>query len=286
MQLRTMLSLALALCAATSASAQDQLFKRNGQKEDVKIKEVGTQNIVYKRYDNQSGPDYVIPKNQVTRIQYENGSEDIISSRGAMGRERERSAGEAETNRDYDYGKNIIAFSPIAMTNTSSTGVGLSYERVLDKNYIASFYLPITVSFRSDNNFDNSPYYNSDRGSATVFWAYPGVKLYPTGSNRRVSYAIGASLPLAFGTESELFSRYLPNGNYVTEYRDNNIFLMGAMLTNYLNIQPSKKLFLGLQFGLGIPYIRSANYSSTYRYYGENNDAPWVDFSFRIGYRF
>lgn len=291
MQLKTTMCVALALLAVQSASAQDFIYKKNGNKEEVVIKEVGQRNITYKRFSNQSGPDYVIPRGEVTRIEYENGTEDIINGGG-----RERLASstdkapkeEVSNNNRMDYGKNIFSFSPIAMTNTSATGIGLSYERTLDKNYIASFFLPISVSFRSKSEPNNN-YYYTDRGSATVLWAYPGVKIYPTGSNRRVSYAIGASIPFAVGTESNLYTNYLPNGNQVNDYRETNIFMMGAMITNYLNIQPSRKVFLGLQLGLGIPYIKNSSDDGPdyrYRYYSPDNMEPWVDFSFRIGYRF
>jgi hypothetical protein len=69
---------------------------------------------------------------------------------------------------------------------------------------------------------------------------------------------------------------------------------MGVMVTNYLNIQPTPKLYLGLQFGLGIPYVVNSDkavssspyYGNEGKYYNKNTFTPLVDFSFRVGFRF
>ncbi len=274
---------------AGSASAQDYLFKKNGEKENVVIKEVGAKTIIYKQFENPDGPEYVIAKREVERIKYQNGTEDVFNgTRGKMPQPERNGRVRVTTEK---YGGNILTLSPIALTNTSSTGVGISYERVIDVNSIFSFYIPITYSFRTD---DNGNSYNpnpvsgfNDRGKANVWWFYPGVKIYPTGSNRKVSYAIGASIPIATGTEAERYDYLNPQGNYSPYYLNNKIFLVGAMITNYLNIQPTPKLFLGLQLGLGIPYIKHTDFNgASYTYYGTNADFPWAEFSLRVGYRF
>jgi hypothetical protein len=278
-----------AVLAAGTANAQDILFRVDGGKEEVKVKEVGTRTIVYKKWTNKDGPDFVVSKSEVERIEFENGDEEFFSRRGP---DRKPQRGRNKRTSQEHYGKNILAIAPISMNNTSHTGIGLSYERVLDKNYIVSFVLPATYSFRTDNG----NYYTTNamgNREARVFWISPGVKFYPAGSNHKVTYAVGANIPFVTGNEPMYVTTYNNNGTAMNHYVDRDIFLMGVMVTNYLNIQPTPKLYLGLQFGLGIPYVVDSDNSSTIapyynegKYYNKNTFTPLVDFSFRVGFRF
>ena len=104
------------LLAVQAVSAQDKIYKRNGDLIEAKVKEVGVKNITFKRYDNQAGPDFVINKNEVRRIVFENGSEEM------MGRNDDR-RGLYRTSKDIDedeklkekYGMNIISIAPIQL---------------------------------------------------------------------------------------------------------------------------------------------------------------------------
>ena len=51
----------------------DQIVLRNGDVVDAKIKEVGVDQIRYKKCDRQDGPDYTISKRDVLSIKYSNG---------------------------------------------------------------------------------------------------------------------------------------------------------------------------------------------------------------------
>ena len=51
----------------------DQIVLRNGDVIDAKIKEVGVNEIKYKKCDRQDGPDYTISKRDVLSIKYSNG---------------------------------------------------------------------------------------------------------------------------------------------------------------------------------------------------------------------
>lgn len=64
--------------AASVASAQDVLFKRNGDELQVKIIKVSTTEVEYKKWSNQDGPSYIIPKSDVFIIKYHNGDKDVF----------------------------------------------------------------------------------------------------------------------------------------------------------------------------------------------------------------
>ena len=120
-----------------------------------------------------------------------------------------------------------------------------------------------------------------------MFWFYPGVKIYPTGSDGIVRYAVGPSL--AFGTGSRNYGRniYDPGtGTYQYKRIEDDIFVMGIVVNNSLNIQPTPRLHLGLELGLGIPYYSTEPRDLNYDPYNELYNAPLVQFNFHVGYRF
>lgn len=63
-----------------AVSAQDVITKTNGDDIYAKIFEVGSNEIRYKRFDNQDGPTFVLNKNEILMIRYENGSKDIFNN--------------------------------------------------------------------------------------------------------------------------------------------------------------------------------------------------------------
>lgn len=277
------ISFSLLSFVASATQAQDVLYKKDGTNEDVKIKEISVKTVTYKRWDNQEGPDFVVPKAEVKSILFENGSEEKFGRDDMLHPVRKDNS---------IYGKNILSVSPIWMTNSSAMGVGLAYERMLDKRNIISIYIPVGFSFLIKNNADYyySIYsYGNDRKSNT-FSAYPGVKFYPASRpDGRVKYGVGVSIAFIGGKITQEGTNYNSMTQlYVPFTMTNNFFLMGAMVWNSLNFQPTEKIYIGLDFGLGYPYFvnESPTYSSDYVSTPYSNGEPLVNFNFKIGYRF
>jgi hypothetical protein len=61
------------------SKAQDIIIKKNGEEIQVKVEEVQTDKIRYKKYNNPTGPLYSINLSEVVKIKYENGSEDVFA---------------------------------------------------------------------------------------------------------------------------------------------------------------------------------------------------------------
>jgi len=280
MRLKTTLLTLIAAISLSAANAQDRIYTKSGAMYEVKIKEVGTKMIVYKKWNNLDGPDYVMPKADVERVKFQNGDEEQFSIRGRMHAARQS----RETNTQY--GKNIIGLSPIHMTNISPIGFGVSYEAVLDKRYILSFYLPIVYSFRSQNNTN---YYSSypEKNERKMLWFYPGAKIYPTGSDGVVRYAVGPSLAIGTGNRSFTVNNWDPatQTNYNTDVTE-EVFAMGVMVNNSLNIHPTPRLHLGLELGIGVPYYTNESKNYGNYYYNSISDEPLIQFNFNVGYRF
>ncbi len=60
--------------------SQDELTLRTGEILKVKVLEVGSENITYKKTENISGPSYSVGKDKVFMIKYENGTKDVFGT--------------------------------------------------------------------------------------------------------------------------------------------------------------------------------------------------------------
>ena len=58
--------------------AQDVIIKENGEEIKAKVTEVGSSEIKYKKFGNESGPTYTISKSELFLIKYADGSKEIM----------------------------------------------------------------------------------------------------------------------------------------------------------------------------------------------------------------
>lgn len=281
MNLKNYFLLIPALVIAGTASAQDKIYKRNGDVIDGKVKEVTAKEIIYKKADNPDGPSYRISKSSIDKIEYKNGSEDSFdedetSDDDRMDRRmREHRPPHIRENKNAHYGNNILAISPLQITE-QGIGIGLSYEAVLDKRGILSFYLPAMMSF---NNFDNNG--NGDQGRP-FYYLMPGLKFYPTGSKGVVRYSVGPNLVVRYGQEWNSQYYYgpgYPYSGYYYSYGYEDRFSLGMQVTNTLNMNPTDHLHLGLEMGIGLTYLDQLGG----RDQGVNG---FFNLGFKVGYRF
>jgi hypothetical protein len=70
----------LFICSSNIIKAQDTLSTRYGETILVKVIEVGTSEVKYKKIDNLNGPIFSILKSDLLIIKYENGTKDDFSS--------------------------------------------------------------------------------------------------------------------------------------------------------------------------------------------------------------
>ena len=282
MRLKAILLAAFALITV-SATAQDKIYKKNGDVIEGKVKEVNAKNISYKRWDNPEGPDYVIGRNEVQRIKYQNGSEDYMAP------ERESmTKGRKPQSKKIEYGGNIVSAALINLSD-DGFGVGLAYERALDKRGVINFSLPINLCFSS---ISGNEVYNPTTGSydynmlkRSIFQIMPGVKFYPTGNQGKVRYAIAAQVAYYTGTKE--MEQYLPSptiGSYYT-IGSAQVQKLGVIVNNSVNMFPTQHVFIGIDLGLGLTYMNKEENLMTNKMQ-ELGTAQLAQFNFRIGYRF
>ena len=69
----------LMLLSASSVFAQDVIVKKDGTTILSKVIEIGTSEVKYKKFSNQTGPTYSISKSDVQAINYDNGEKEDFS---------------------------------------------------------------------------------------------------------------------------------------------------------------------------------------------------------------
>ena len=60
--------------------AQDVIFLIDGSEISCKVIEITTDKVKYNRFDNLDGPIYILNKNEIFKIRYENGTSDVLST--------------------------------------------------------------------------------------------------------------------------------------------------------------------------------------------------------------
>lgn len=60
--------------------SQDKIYRTDGTLIEAKVQEIGISEIKYKKFNNQNGPAYIIKKNDVRQIVYENGEKEVFNS--------------------------------------------------------------------------------------------------------------------------------------------------------------------------------------------------------------
>lgn len=70
----------IAVCFGTTVLAQDKLYKKGGEIIEVKVIEVGTDEVKYRVFSNQTGPIYSLDKDRIIKIIYQNGQVETYQS--------------------------------------------------------------------------------------------------------------------------------------------------------------------------------------------------------------
>ena len=103
--------LVAAFASMVCIQAQDVITKRNGDEILAKILEVNPTEIKYKRYDNPDGPLYVILKNDVLFVKYENGTNEVFDQESVS------SYDSSSAQISTDYGTTGKVYPGCAITN-------------------------------------------------------------------------------------------------------------------------------------------------------------------------
>ena len=284
----------IALFVSVSTYAQDKIYKTDGGVLESKVKVVGVTSIVFKRFENPDGPEYTILKKEVSKIVYQNGIVDDFKGKEGIG--KPGIEGDGRSKMAKKYGDNFISVTPAAYTvsvdgTINDVGVGLTYERLLDKRGHIGLNVPVMMCFASDHDFRNYTYYNSGTsvnysGNYHSFFFMPGIKVYPARSGEAVRYSLGASLFCALGTEP--MGVYSYNYNYTGGSLSNDTYhytMFGFMISNSVNITAGKHVYMALDLAAGIPFSDNRHTNNEYGVLAPIV-GPFLQFGFKVGYRY
>jgi hypothetical protein len=226
---------------------QDKIFKKNGDVIEAKVMVINTRDIVFKKFNNQDGPDYSVPKKDVLKIKYQNGTEDSFEGNLDPTSTTKKAGRSSGVN-------SIISFAPLQLTD-NGVGAGIQWEHFLDKSGYVSIYLPVMVTFNIANSDLGPGIINSGSSSGdAMYYFMPGIKIYPNPhTSKRVQFSLGPSLFIASGRGVNQNETFGPYSSY-SGYQDQSHFMLGVMINAGFNFFSAKKLYFGFDGGLGLTY--------------------------------
>ena len=183
---RLILFLTLLLIIPCFLFGQDEITFRTGDILKAKILEVGTEEIIYKKFENLTGPSYTVKKNQVFMIKYENGDKDVFG-----------------TDKASDPAPNAVVPSSgapaIIYFYRPGKFVGSSPE------IIVGTFVPdeVIVKLRNNHWYKAEYFYTGQREFITGVYAINGAKLSVNIEGGK-TYYIRCSLMKGMGVQSQL----------------------------------------------------------------------------------
>lgn len=171
--------------------AQDVIHLNNGDKFDAIVKEITSYEVKYKNFTNPDGPTYVIVKNDVLLIEYQNGTVEIIntSPKSLSPIKTFTASPKKEIKKgpnDIYYGaKNCLYFNGLALVNSD---IALIYDREIAKSRL-SIVLLGAYNFNVHTNYTNR-YIQALGISKKNYDLGAGINYY-TQTKRRAQYFVG-----------------------------------------------------------------------------------------------
>jgi hypothetical protein len=136
-----------------SLKAQDKIYRKNGEVLKVKVIEVSSSEIKYKIFGDNDGPVYVLEKDRIKKIEYENGR---VEEPTVNLKDPEQYADQLNRALKINFLSPLLGFTQISYEK--STGVGKSYELSFavigaGKNRLLDFYDYNSIRSERRNQF-------------------------------------------------------------------------------------------------------------------------------------
>lgn len=299
------LFLILSLLSVTMLFSQDQLFKRDNTKLEVKILEVNPTEIKYKLFSYQDGPLMIVNKNDVAMIIYQNGTHEVMSTltqtiivnqpiysdRYQFNRqEREEKINDRkEKFKALTKNKNIVGLNTLELLNG---GVGLSYLR--EFNPYISVYIPIYFGF-SNPTASQSIYTNYSSNISNYKYNLKNVEVglginFQTSGERAVTHFIGPLVSV--GQYTGIYNERDYNSGYNYSYITRGFVLnrTNLLINNGLIIRgnPNFNIMANIAVGFHTDHYIAGNENNSLTNYSYSTSVPINTFKagLTFGYRF
>ncbi|MDO1445905.1 hypothetical protein Q0590_06560 [Rhodocytophaga aerolata] len=254
----------LFLCfSVLAAAAQNSIVRTDGVKLDVKVVEVKGSEIHFTKNAENNGKLYVISKEDVVSITYQDGSVQQFPPVSAPI--------VPKPSVVYNKGRNIIGFRPI---DFAFTNLSLLYEH-LSANQKVGIRLPISIGI-SHKEIKGDVYNNFSMLRNRTFSTGLDLNFY-VGKPDRFRYYIGPSFQLGFFRYITDYYYPSPGTSLPTSIGTQYAFL----LNNGIWYQLDKTILLGMDFGLGFQRRTMSR-----RYYSDPPTSAKVSGNISIGFQF
>jgi hypothetical protein len=272
----------LLVCVTGVSYAQDQLFKKDNSKVEVKILEINQNEIKYKLFTYQDGPTITISKKDVALIIYQNGVHEVLNAvtevpeatpsttmivyNNYRGTRINQDSLDKVAFDDLVSNKHLISFNMLEPLNGSFS---INYLSEFANNYL-NIYVPVSVGFANpyftqltNNLFSGGSNYNTNSKTFSVsnykftsknIEAGLGIH-FQTSGKRAVTHFIGPYVGMAqfTGTYDEV--TYINNGGYTYQNTTTNrSFTMNrlyVLLDNGFLFRATKNFNIILLAGVG-----------------------------------
>lgn len=253
--------LSVLLCLLTvNVFAQDIIYKKDGTKDSVIVKEVNPDEVVYTKYKRPDGPIYRILKSNLLLIEFEDGTIEVFTGDNVP--EITKSVDNVSENSKYAQylGRNIISLNYLNILNGN---IHLGYERIT-KNGVAG--IKLSVNFNVVDDDAEILAYNRD------FTTGLDLNLYPTGQGK-IKYFIGPAFRVGVvSNDYDYTNPFFTRRNIKYNY-------LGVFFNNGFNVQATPNLTVGFQGALGIGRFSRQDGVATY------TEVDGI-LAFNMGYRF
>lgn len=306
--------------AASTSYAQDQLFKKDNSKVEVKILEINQNEIKYKLFTYQDGPTIIIAKKDVALIIYQNGVHEVLNANSEVVPEQTTTAPIVVYNNVYrgsrlnqdsidkaafknlTSNKHLISFNMLEPLNGS---FGLSYLSEFANNYI-NVYVPVSVGFANPyftqqtnslfsggyNYNNNTTTYNVSNFKFTSKAIEAGLGVhFQTSGKHAVTHFIGPYVGMAqfIGSYNEEKNTYINNVyTYSTINRSFTMNRLYVLLDNGFLFRATENFNIILLAGVGYHIDTYKTNDPTTANNFNTNPFPINAFKFGLsfGYRF
>jgi hypothetical protein len=257
----------LLLIFCLNALSQDIITMRDGAKIEARVSEVGSKNILYKRFSNLNGPVYTLDKEDVALINYESGAIDKFN----MMYDEKPSYANVKSRMDPSELKSNIIYMNAG--DLLFQNVTLAYERLIGNSRKLGIRFPFSLNLNGTSKISDG---NNNR-IRNIFYSGFDLLFYPTGQGQ-LSLVLGPSIRTGM-------VQYRPNNNvyidpfYPTvQYIENTTFfsflIQGGFVWN-----PSKELAISTTFGIGTRKVFTSIPGAT-------SSGANANLNFSLGYRF
>ncbi|MNT22665.1 hypothetical protein D3C72_1580580 [compost metagenome] len=182
------------------------------------------------------------------------------------------------------YKSNIVRINPIGffsstlgMGDNPTPSMGISYERILDKEGQVSVNLPVYIGIKRSNKTHFNSWMDDARITNFSTFINPGIKIYPKGQQLK-NYAVGPSFFAIYANDDSYFW-----SNGAGRRLDMQYVNAGLLLNNYWTLNITPKFNLGMELSTGLSFFNRRVSDGTS---SDPGKTFVIALGFQAGYRF